>query len=401
MESYLKEVNKINGNDKLSVIGIFTTHYGDAAVARALVVAQKKATTHDAANTIKQLRSEQLSAWMKSEKTVDDVFELLKLRQNGYKALGSPKLEVLDDYMKMVIQKTSGKQTLLQTLTNGFEGEEKLAALLVRAKEDTSTSELATALQNALMNKWIETDKLKPENVFSKLRLDRGVDALLDRNEQTLAAFISMYNARNPDSRASSIGMFVAQYGDNAVAETLVLARSESALEPLARNLQQQQFHEWQKSKKSADDVFKLMNIEEKDFSHIISPKLEIVKGYIMLLKATNPEDTTDLLSVVSNGFKGDGALAQAIVKKLAMLHSRNPVAAVASTAAEFEMLLFRRWFKSKIDPVSFYRQVFGVEEANAGRWQKAVVRRYTEYYSDKNAGTRVSHTVNIIPRRS
>ncbi|ETP09397.1 hypothetical protein F441_14737 [Phytophthora nicotianae CJ01A1] len=143
------------------------------------------------------------------------------------------------------------------------------------------------------------------------------------------------------------------------------------------------------------------MNIEEKDFSHIISPKLEIVKGYIMPLKATNPEDTTDLLSVVSNGFKGDGALAQAIVKKLAMLHSRNPVAAVASTAAEFEMLLFRRWFKSKIDPVSFYRQVFGVEEANAGRWQKAVVRRYTGYYNDKNAATRVSHTVNIIPRRS
>ncbi|ETO68242.1 hypothetical protein F444_14904 [Phytophthora nicotianae P1976] len=401
MESYLKEVNKINGNDKLSVIGIFTTHYGDAAVARALVVAQKKATTHDAANTIKQLRSEQLSAWMKSEKTVDDVFELLKLRQNGYKALGSPKLEVLDDYMKMVIQKTSGKQTLLQTLTNGFEGEEKLAALLVRAKEDTSTSELATALQNALMNKWIETDKLKPENVVSMFRLDQNLDALVDPNVYTLAAFISMYNARNPTSMASLIGTFTRQYGDDVVALALGYAKSDPTKRSVAIHMQQHQFQAWQKSKKSAVAVFKELEITLDDFVPTVNHKFDTLSGYIKVLNTVN-RDQTDMITVLSNGVGGDGNLARVVATVLLQLESHNSFIAAVSTAAEYETALFKRWFKRKIEPTSIYARFFHAEEASPRPLERNIVARYGEYYSEKIAvrGNPMVNTV-IHPRRS
>ncbi|KAG3019901.1 hypothetical protein PC121_g4470 [Phytophthora cactorum] len=107
MKNYVQELNTINRNNKLSVIGIFTTHYGDDAVAKALVTMQSKVKTEEAANTIKQLRSDQLSAWLNSGKSVDDVFTLLKLHKNGHPALASPKMEVLDGYMKLVIRAQS------------------------------------------------------------------------------------------------------------------------------------------------------------------------------------------------------------------------------------------------------------------------------------------------------
>ncbi|KAG6949509.1 hypothetical protein JG688_00014589 [Phytophthora aleatoria] len=357
MKNYVQEVNTSNRNNKLSLIGIFTTHYGDDAVAKALVTMQSKL------------------GW----KSVDDVFTLLKFRKNGHLALASPKMEVLDDYMKLVIRTNSGDETLLQTLTKGFGGEEKLATLLVRAKEDPSTKELATALQNALVNKWIQTDKLQPENVFKKFRLDRGVeDALLDPNGHTLAAFISMYNARNPNSQTSLIGMFSARYGDDVVAETLVLARADRAKKPLATNLQQQQFQEWQKSKKSADDVFKLLKIQSQDFVALISPKLETVSEYIKALKATDPGDTSDLLTVVINGVGGDSALARAVASALKELNAHDPLAATLSTAAEYELMLFKRWRKGDINPNSIKSQ-FRVRD-------DAFVRRYRAYYDEKKA---------------
>ncbi|KAG3045465.1 hypothetical protein PI125_g27097 [Phytophthora idaei] len=199
MKNYVQEVNTINRNNKLSVIGIFTTHYGDDAVAKALVTMQSKVKTEEAANTIKQLRSDQLSAWLNSGKSVDDVFTLLKLRKNGHLALASPKMEALDDYMKLVIRTNSGDETLLQTLTKGFGGEEKLATLLVRAKEDSSTKELATALQNALVNKGL-MGNVQPVSVFKKLRLDRYVrDALFEQNgsENTVRYCIALRELHN------------------------------------------------------------------------------------------------------------------------------------------------------------------------------------------------------------
>ncbi|ETM39432.1 hypothetical protein L914_14421, partial [Phytophthora nicotianae] len=42
LEKYVNELNTKTRNNKVSVIGIFTTHYGDDAVARALVTAQRR-----------------------------------------------------------------------------------------------------------------------------------------------------------------------------------------------------------------------------------------------------------------------------------------------------------------------------------------------------------------------
>ncbi|KAF4044984.1 hypothetical protein GN244_ATG02691 [Phytophthora infestans] len=399
LESY---VRAMNGKNKISVIGIFSTHYGDDLVAKSLVTMESKAKTPEAVNTIKNLRKDQLSAWMNSERSVDDVFNLLKLREDGYKALASPKMEVLDDYMKMVIQTKAGKETLLQTLTKGFDGEEKLARLLVRAKEHSKSKELATALQNALVKKWIEADNMTPDSVAHMLQLDRNLDALVNPNVHTLGAFISVYNARNPASKASLIGRFTTQYGDDVVALDLVYARSKSAKRPVAIFMQQQQFQAWQKSKKSAVDVFKQLDITPTDFEPVVSPKMEVLSGYINALNAAN-RDKTDLITVLIHGADGEGPLARGVITALWNAASQDRVKAVISTAAEYEKLLHKRWYRSKIEPPRIYTDILKVQETSAIGLDQLIVARYASYYSDKIAAARATPSMEnaIRPRRS
>ncbi|KAI9982412.1 hypothetical protein PInf_008355 [Phytophthora infestans] len=114
-------------------------------------------------------------------------------------------MEVLDDYMRLFNREKSGHETLLDVLTKGYVGEGYLTKVLERGKKDASTSELATALENALFNKW-SVENLRSEDVLKKLGLGRDMKKVLfDSNRDILTRYISMYNAKNAESKTSLI----------------------------------------------------------------------------------------------------------------------------------------------------------------------------------------------------
>ncbi|KAG3183139.1 hypothetical protein PC128_g14349 [Phytophthora cactorum] len=96
LKKYIAMFNQKNPDEAISLIGTFTARYGDDAVAKALVSAERRGGSK-VAELAKQLRAEQLSFWLDSDKSVDDVFKLLKLSSDGYKAIISRKMVVLDD----------------------------------------------------------------------------------------------------------------------------------------------------------------------------------------------------------------------------------------------------------------------------------------------------------------
>ncbi|KAF4044982.1 hypothetical protein GN244_ATG02689 [Phytophthora infestans] len=283
MENYVKNLNSKNRNSKASMIGVFTTHYGDEAVASALVAAEKNAKTTEAANTIKQLRKDQLSAWLTSKVSIDDVFHLLKFRDDGYAVLASSKMEVLDDYMRLFNREKSGHETLLDVLTKGYVGEGYLTKVLERGKKDASTSELATALENALFNKW-SVENLRSEDVLKKLGLGRDMKKVLfDSNRDILTRYISMYNAKNAESMTSLIQTLSTHYGDGIVAGTLVIASWDKNTETLARQLRSDQLTEWLTSQTSVAEVFPRLKLGDDRYPDLIDPKVEVLDDYIKL----------------------------------------------------------------------------------------------------------------------
>ncbi|ETP28074.1 hypothetical protein F442_22646 [Phytophthora nicotianae P10297] len=286
-------------------------------------------------------------------------------------------MEVLDDYFKLYNRGRSRQETLLRVLTKGFGGEQKLEDLLVIAKDDARTSELARTLQTALTKEWL-TRNIRPEIVLKKLGLNRGAtDALLDQNRYTLTAYISLFNEKNPASKKSLLETLLGHYGDVAVAEALTIAESKRATKNLATQMQIQQFQQWQKSGKSAGAIFKQLDIDVDEFLLVMSSKLEALEDYNTTLKVGNLRYKQDTFTVVRKGFGDDVELALVVVRALKTLELENANIPVSTATVK----------------------LFGDGENIASSLEKAVVQRYTQYYRNKMAPPPVNAVID--PRRS
>ncbi|ETI39488.1 hypothetical protein F443_14926 [Phytophthora nicotianae P1569] len=264
-------------------------------------------------------------------------------------------MEVLDDYFKLYNRGRSRQETLLRVLTKGFGGEQKLEDLLVIAKDDARTSELARTLQTALTKEWL-TRNIRPEIVLKKLGLNRGAtDAF----------------------KKSLLETLLGHYGDVAVAEALTIAESKRATKNLATQMQIQQFQQWQKSGKSAGAIFKQLDIDVDEFLLVMSSKLEALEDYNTTLKVGNLRYKQDTFTVVRKGFGDDVELALVVVRALKTLELENANIPVSTATVK----------------------LFGDGENIASSLEKAVVQRYTQYYRNKMAPPPVNAVID--PRRS
>ncbi|KAE9271318.1 hypothetical protein PR003_g30544 [Phytophthora rubi] len=103
-----------------------------------------------------RLQSQQLEGWLKSGKSVDDVYALLKLKQDGLAASVSRKLEMLDDYIKLFNREKSADESVVKAMATGFGGEDKLATALENARRHPLMNAKATKLQNAQFAQWLD-----------------------------------------------------------------------------------------------------------------------------------------------------------------------------------------------------------------------------------------------------
>ncbi|KUF87961.1 Bzip transcription factor [Phytophthora nicotianae] len=77
---FSKYIAKYYPNNVKSVLERFTVKYGEDAVAKALVTATNKGTMKDFAS---KLQTQQLEGWLARQKSAGDVFNLLKIKEDG------------------------------------------------------------------------------------------------------------------------------------------------------------------------------------------------------------------------------------------------------------------------------------------------------------------------------
>ncbi|KAG3113367.1 hypothetical protein PI124_g5703 [Phytophthora idaei] len=219
LNRYIAKFNKKTPGRPISLIGIFTERYGDDAVVKALVSAEKNVDSSP--EVAKQLRAEQHSAWLDSDKSVDDVFKQLKIADEyeGPTRLDLPKLKLLDDYVAKFNRERDGHETFLDTLKRGFGGESKFVSLLARAKDDARTVNMAKELERGLLEQW-EQEKLGPARVMKRLlQLDNDADQALSSSRlETFDKYITQFNKNDPDSEVTLVGMLTSKYGEIDVA---------------------------------------------------------------------------------------------------------------------------------------------------------------------------------------
>ncbi|KAG6953864.1 hypothetical protein JG687_00012155 [Phytophthora cactorum] len=154
------------------------------------------------------LRAEQLSAWLDSGKSVDDVFELLKLR--------------IDDYIAKFNAEKGGHETILKTFTRGLGGESNLVTFLEVAKLELGTLGRAMDLEKKLLRQWAH-DNLEPVDVMKLLKLDDKAETVFTTvRHKIFEKYLAEFNKKNPTKRDTLLGVLTSKFGEAEVATVVV-----------------------------------------------------------------------------------------------------------------------------------------------------------------------------------
>ncbi|POM62079.1 RxLR effector family [Phytophthora palmivora] len=122
------------------------------------------------ASASKAFTSARLNVWLTRDKSAYDALVKLKLHKGVDKALASPKLNVLDDYVSMLNKRHPEKQvSLVGTLTARYD-EVALAKAIVLAKRSENSRDIATKLQTQQLEGWYNNQKSHSTNLFRALR---------------------------------------------------------------------------------------------------------------------------------------------------------------------------------------------------------------------------------------
>ncbi|EEY56831.1 secreted RxLR effector peptide protein, putative [Phytophthora infestans T30-4] len=290
LNKYVTRFNQENPDKTISLVGTLTTRYGDDALAKALVSAQTHAkSSAEMVTMAKKLRAEQLSAWLGGGKSVEDVYALLKLDEDGYLALTSRKLDVLDDYIVKINSEKNGQETLLKTLTKEFGGEKKLRAILNIAGLSYFTHVKAFELKKLI--EWKNRNS-EPAAVMKLLNLDNDVGKALKSTElRRLDEYIIDFNLKNPNNQATLLRTLTKKYGESGVAKAIVSAVKDDNM--LAKRLQNQQFEDWLKKDMSVDQVFNVLDFKSAGIGAVISRNVDTLDKYVTLYNRKTSADET------------------------------------------------------------------------------------------------------------
>ncbi|KAF4146163.1 hypothetical protein GN958_ATG04638 [Phytophthora infestans] len=175
LSKYLDVYNAKFPQHKTTMIETFTRKIGDKKKSNLLAAAKSKDVTKDIA---RNLESAQLKMWLSNGKSIDDVFELLKLYQSEHNFLRNPLLNTWVAYMDAIVHNDPSKTSkLFSTVETKFD-DKPLLQILEVAKKFPTLATAAVQMQTEKIRS-IFASGMSPEKAFTVLGLDNVGDNLL------------------------------------------------------------------------------------------------------------------------------------------------------------------------------------------------------------------------------
>ncbi|KAF4034335.1 hypothetical protein GN244_ATG13723 [Phytophthora infestans] len=324
LQRLAEEVQKIsskNTKKTISVVGTLTFKYGDDALASALVKAEGNLGS---TLQIKTLRQDQLRRWLDGGNSADDVAKLLKFDNN--KMYKVQKLEVLDDYVKLV-NPQNYYHTLLSALIKGVPDERKLVALLSAAKENARFTKTAKFVK-----------------------------------------YVDDYNRKEPTNAKSALEIYLNRFKDTTVANKLAAVMDDGRAKHFAKQLQTEQLNRWVRSKKSVDEVFGMMKFADAEGAAITRRKMDTLVKFIESEGGGKP-----LINTLTKNFGGKRELALILEE--------------VSKRAEATPLQFATWIAKDISPENVISRIFKKGVGTASSEEKAIARKFQAFYQSRASG--------------
>ncbi|KAH7469367.1 hypothetical protein KRP22_004614 [Phytophthora ramorum] len=287
------------------------------------------------------LLKQKLAAYLKNEKSADDVFTKLNLAKTGDKLFESPKFLAWSKYVDDFNMKQKDPEKVVSkipTLTKQF-GDASLAKMLEVAAQSPSTKRLAESLQAQQLKSWTEAG-LSVDDVFRRLNLNTGLDDILTNPLfLTFNKYLVDFNTWNPGKSTTMVETLARSYGDIPVAKMLEAATKVDDTKAMATRLQGQQRDVWKDMGLNVDDVYsQVLRLDSTTGNLFENPNFAVWTKFVDDFSGGKTSSFEALWKIL-----GEKTLVQKLV--VSSQTKRN------STVRELQNDLIRKWLSLKTPP--------------------------------------------------
>nr|AEK80787.1 Avh160 [Phytophthora sojae] len=318
------------------------TRYGDGALARMLGLAKQDSSTSSIAG---QLEEALVKGWLSKRKTDDYVFRLLRLNRKGADPFESP---VWNTWVLYVTKHESPYESMLSVLKTHY-SELEISRMLAAATGSESTRGVATRLAKVRLTSETVNGGESAAAAFQRIKFDENGEKLFHNAE--FVAKAERYGTKD------TLQVLRAHYTDERLAAILNVASQAPSkrTKVVAISLQLQL---WQDQRRSADEVFKLLKLEQAGGSVLRSPFLET---WVLYAKKLGRVDKK----------VGEFAAIAVLERRFGVFEFAKMLSAAKSDGAlkassvidQLQKLQFKKWFKAGEAPNSVSDKVINRQD--------------------------------------
>ncbi|KAE8988760.1 hypothetical protein PR002_g21661 [Phytophthora rubi] len=243
------------------------------------------------------------------QKAANKLFTQLKLHETTFDLFKGPNFQTWVKSVTKSYTKTpdAANAVIVSTIAARY-GDEALARMLVAAKEASTTRRFATQLEEVQLANWLAS-KQTADDVFKLLKLDdEGVKLFKDPVFTTWVSYATKLDGNKSDALMFSV--LKARYDDDVLANMFIVAKETRSTQKIAAKQETLLLAKWADDGKTADEAFKLLNLDTKTDDFLKSPALDSWESYVKLLG----EDPFKLILATLTARYTDEGLARMLV---------------------------------------------------------------------------------------
>ncbi|KAJ8577802.1 hypothetical protein ON010_g1406 [Phytophthora cinnamomi] len=330
--SYVTKLDPEKADEQ--ICNTLRTHYSEHDITEMLAGSRKNLK----ADLAKRLEEQQHMSWLDEAITAKETFAKLKLNSQGGKLFESPAFKTWVSYVTK--SDAQNADSLILSVLKTSYTDDALAKLLVAARADDNTKAVADKLAKAQLKDWLTNGKTADE-VFNLLKLDDDVDNLL--KSPLLNAWLAYADQLKENPYAILLAKLKASKladSDAKLTDMLMTARHDATFGSVAAKIQAAQLDEWSSDGKTANDVFKLLDLKKEREYLLWYPRAIAWVDYVSKIGSKNSDEP--LASVLKSHYNDDD-LADII-----STGARSRVSNGKETTTKLKEVVLRMWLGEK-----------------------------------------------------
>ncbi|EEY69860.1 secreted RxLR effector peptide protein, putative [Phytophthora infestans T30-4] len=304
-----------------------------------------------------------IEKWMYKQKNSEYVFNKLGLSGGLDGILTNPKLHLYAAYIdRFNKQHSTNKVSMLDMFTTTY-GTDGVIKLLGMGTSDATTMKFTSRLRTELATSWVTSGKTADE-IFTLLKLDRGAYKIFTTppmNKEVTnsklylyARYLDIFNKEKPKEQVSMLDMLSKTYGEDDVAKMVELGLKNPKMEKVSSLLRGDLLGKWHNSEEPAENVFKILKLDEAGYDLFASPQLNTWYVHIKSSYDRAPEDV--MLDVLVGHYGYDG------LSKIFILGEQR-IDLFKKLPMDLENIMVKRWLTESKSS----NQVFELLKLNRG----------------------------------